>query len=139
MYGKSVALDLWRKHDLSVPVDLRRLTTELGLDVVAFPFGGRVKEAIIDRTIGIQPGLLRPWFRWYVAHAIGHYVLHVGACCCPQPWQWVAHAKSERQAEEFAAWLVGGLDGWRRPAWELGIPADKLVLVRRMTGPSLGV
>jgi len=70
LYGKSVALNLWQKHELSVPVDLRRLTTELGLDVVAFPFGGRVKEAIIDRTIGIQPGLLRPWFRWYVAHAI---------------------------------------------------------------------
>ena len=44
-------------------------------------------------------------------------------------WQWISHAKAERQAEEFAAWLVGGPDGWRRPASDVGIPADKIAVV----------
>ena len=50
MYGKSMALDLWDRYRLSVPVDLRRLTAELGLEVEMFPFGGRIKEVIIGRT-----------------------------------------------------------------------------------------
>ena len=69
---------LWRRYDLSIPVDLRRLVDDLGLDVVDFPFHGRIKEIIVDGVIGVQPGLTRPWFRWYVAHAIGHHLMHVG-------------------------------------------------------------
>ena len=107
MRAKSTAADLWGKHRLSVPVDLRRLADELGLEVVLFPFRGRIKEVIVGRTIGVQPGLPRPWFRWYVAHAIGHHLLHVGTSFYLQSWQWVNRAKAERQAEEFAAWLVG--------------------------------
>ena len=113
----------------------RTLAAELELEVVAFPFRGRVKEVIIGRTIGVQLGLRRPWFRWYVAHAIVHHALHVGTSFYLQSWQWVNHAKAERQAEEFAAWLIGGHDGWRRAASELGVPADKFSLVRRLTCP----
>ena len=64
-------MNLWRTHSLGVPVDLRLLVAVLGLEVVQFPFGGRIKEVIIGRTIGVQPGLPRRWFRWYIAHAIG--------------------------------------------------------------------
>ena len=135
LHARIMASDLRRRHQLGVPVDLRRLAAELGLEVVSFPFEGRIKEAIIGRTIGVQSGLPRPWFRWYVAHAIGHHMLHVGTSFYLQPWQWVSHAKAERQAEEFAAWLVGGADGWRRASWELGVPAAKLTLVRRLTSP----
>ena len=137
MHARVMAADLWRQHSLSVPVDLRRLADELGLEVVSFPFAGRVKEVIICRTIGVQSGLPRPWFRWYVAHAIGHHVLHVGTSFYLQSWQWVNRTKAERQAEEFAAWLVAGTDGWRRGASELGIPTDKFSLVRGLTGPRL--
>ena len=137
MRAKSTAADLWGKHGLSVPVDLRRLADELGLEVVLFPFRGRIKEVIVGRTIGVQPGLPRPWFRWYVAHAIGHHLLHVGTSFYLQSWQWVNRAKAERQAEEFAAWLVGGEHGWRRAASELGVPAEKFLLVRRLTGPQV--
>ena len=133
-----MAADLWRQHEISVPVDLRRLADGRGLGVVSFPFAGRVKEVIIGRTIGVQPGLPRPWFRWYVAHAIGHHMLHVGTSFYLESWQWVNHAKAERQAEEFAAWLVAGPDGWRRAASDLGIPADKLPLVRRLTAARTG-
>ena len=130
-------MELWQRHNLSVPVDLRRLATELGLEVVSFPFHGRIKEVIMGHTIGVQPGLPRPWFRWYVAHAIGHHVLHVGTSFYLQSWQWVNHAKAERQAEEFAAWLVCGPDGWPGAGMELGIPADKLMLVQRMTSSKI--
>ena len=135
MHARTLAARLWRTHDLSIPVDLRGLAAQLGLEVVSFPFDGRIKEVIIGRTIGVQPGLPRPWFRWYVAHAIGHHLLHVGTSFYLESWQWVNHAKAERQAEEFAAWLVGGPDGWRRAASDVGVPADKLTLVRRLTSP----
>ncbi len=135
MHARMAAEDLWRRHRLSVPVNLRRLAAELGLQVVSFPFDGRVKEVIIGRTIGVRAGLPRPWFRWYVAHAIGHHALHVGTSFYLQSWQWVSHAKAERQAEAFAALLVGGSDGWQRTASELGIPADKLPLLQRLSTP----
>ncbi len=136
MHGKAKAAELWHQHNLSVPVDLKRLVRELGLEVVTFPFKGRLQEVILDRVIGVRPGLTRSWLRWYVAHAIGHYVLHVGASFHPEAWQWVSHAKSERQAEEFAAWLLAGPDGWRLSHEELGIPSEKLSLVRALAESS---
>ena len=135
MHAKAVAEGLWHRHALSLPVELKGLAAHLGLEVVSFPFAGRVREMIVGRTIGVQPRLPRPWFRWYVAHAIGHHQLHVGTSFYLQGWQWANHAKAERQAEEFAAWLVGGPDGWCRTASELAIPVEKLPLVRSATGP----
>jgi len=134
LHGKAKAAELWHQHNLSVPVDLRQLAVELGIEVIAFPFHGRVKEAIVDGVIGVRPGLARPWFRWLVAHAIGHHMLHVGTSFYLESWQWVNNAKAERQAEEFAAWLLGGPDGWRHTAAELGIPYEKYLLVQVLAG-----
>lgn len=125
MHGATKAAQLWRRYPLGIPVDLRWLAAELGLSVVTFPFRGRIKEMIIDDVIGVRPGLERAWFRWYVAHGIGHHLLHVGASLYVDSWQWVSHAKAERQAEEFAARLLGGPEGWRLTARELGVPAEK--------------
>ena len=136
MYGKVKAAELWHRYELSVPVDLKQVAEKLNLEVVSFPFRGRIKEMIVDRVIGVRPGLPRPWFRWYVAHSIGHHVLHAGTSFYLESWQWVNHAKAERQAEEFAAWLLGGPNGWRCSASELGVPDDKLSLVRRLTAPT---
>ena len=134
MYSKKMAAELWDRYQLALPVDLRRLVADLDLEVVTFPFRGRVKEMIVDGIIGVQPGLVRPWFRWYVAHAIGHHLLHVGTSFYLESWQWVSHAKAERQAEEFAAWLLAGPDSQQVTAPELVIPNDKLPLVRSLTG-----
>lgn len=90
---------------------------------------------IVDGTIGLRPGLPRPWFRWLVAHAVGHHVMHVGSAFGLEPWQWVSRARAERQAEEFAACLMGGPDGWNYSARSLGIPDEKYILVQRLTGP----
>ena len=136
MYGRLKAQELWDRYRLEVPVDLKRLAAELGIEVTSFPFRGRIKEMIIDGIIGVEPGLSRPWFRWYVAHAIGHHVLHVGTSFYLESWQWVSHAKAEQQAEEFAARLLGGPEGPRRTAEELRIPAEKLALVQSACAPS---
>ena len=134
MYGEAKAAELWYQYRLSVPVDLRRLVEVLGLEVVTFPFQGRIKEMVVDRFIGVRPGLTRPWFRWYVSHAIGHHMLHVGTSFYLESWQWVTHARAERQAEEFAAWLLGGPDGSQHTASELGVPFDKLLLLQGLAG-----
>ena len=134
MHGKAKAAETWERYQLSHPVDLRRLVAEMGLEVTAFPFRGRIKEVIIDGVIGVRPGLSRSWFRWCVAHAIGHRMLHVGTSFYLDSWQWASQAKAERQAEEFAAWLLGGPDGWRRTASELGIPDEKFRLLRTLAG-----
>ena len=138
MYAKAKAGELWDKCHLDIPVDLKRVVRELGLEVIPFSFNGRIKEMIVDRTIGVQPGFRRPWFRWYVAHAIGHRVLHVGTSFYLDSWQWVNHTKAERQAEEFAAWVLGGPDGGRHTASELRIPHEKFLLLRTLTGLQAG-
>ena len=134
MHGKTRAIGLWRTYCLSVPVDLRLLVSALDLEVVPFPFRGRIKETIVDGVIGVRPGLSRVWFRWYVAHAIGHHLLHVGTSFYLESWQWASHARAESQAEEFAAALFGGPEGAGLTASELVIPAAKLGLVKRVCG-----
>ena len=138
MHGMRAAADLWRLYNLRIPVDLRQLVDDLGLEVVPFPFHGRVKEMIIDGVIGIRPGLTRPWFRWYVAHAIGHHLMHVGTSFYLDTWQWVSLAKAERQAEEFAAWLLSGAHAGCRSAGELGIPSQKVSLIWRRSDADAG-
>ena len=139
LHGKARAAELWHRHQLRIPVNLKRLVAELRLEVITFPFRGRILEVVIDGVIGVRSGLPRPWFRWYVAHAIGHHVLHVGTSFYLDDWQWVNHAKAERQAEEFAAWLLGGPDGWRSTASEIGIPNEKLHLLRDLASPTTPV
>ena len=131
MHGRLKAAELWERYDLSVPVDLRRLVAALGLEVVTFPFRGRIKEMVVEGVIGVRPGLPRPWFRWYVSHAIGHHMLHAGTSFYLESWQWVSHARAERQAEGFASRLLAGPGPWDT-AGEMGIPAEKLALVRRV-------
>ena len=77
--ASAIAFGIWERHGLAVPVDLRGLVSALGIEVVSFPFRGRLREVIIDGTIGVRGGLDRRWFRWHVAHGIGHHQLHMGA------------------------------------------------------------
>lgn len=132
--ASAIALRLWDRHGLAVPVDLKVLASTLGIEVVSFPFRGRLEEVIIDGTIGVRCGLDRRWFRWRVAHGIGHHQLHTGVRArdggCAG-----CDGKAERQAEEFAASLVAGPDGWSLTSAELAIPAEKLTLVRQVAGP----
>jgi hypothetical protein len=131
MRAREASAELWDQYGLNLPVDLKGLAEALGIEVVSFPFNGRIREIIIGRTIGVRRGVSRRWFRWYVAHAIGHHQMHVGTSFYLQGWQWVAQAKAERQAEDFAAYLVSGPDGLHSTASEMAIPEEKLLVVRR--------
>ena len=84
---------------LEPPADLGPLLRRLGLEVVPWPFKGRVREVIIDRAIGIDGRLSEPRVRWLTAHAIGHHLLHTGTSLYLESWQWVNRVKAERQAE----------------------------------------
>mgnify|MGYP004050547307 CR=1 FL=1 len=55
---EAVLLD---QYGLSLPVDLRGLADALGIEVVSFPFNGRIREIIIGRTIGVRRGVSRRW------------------------------------------------------------------------------
>lgn len=136
MYAKAKAAELWYRYRLSLPVDLRRLVEALGLEVVTFPLRGRLQEVIIDGVVAVRRDMPRPWFRWYVSHALGHHLLHVGSGFYLESWQWVNVAQAEREAEVFAAWLLAGPEGWRYSHQELGIPFEKYLLVRQLAaGP----
>ncbi len=129
--ASAIAFDIWERHGLSVPVDLKSLACALGIQVVSFPFKGRLTEVIIDGTIGVRGGLDRRWFRWCVAHGIGHHQLHTGPRA-RRPSCAGCDGKAERQAEEFAASLVAGPHGWSLSSGELVIPPEKLPLVREV-------
>jgi hypothetical protein len=47
MRARDASIVLWERHGLSLPVDLRSLAEALGLEVVSFPFNGRIREIII--------------------------------------------------------------------------------------------
>ncbi len=131
MRAREVSAALWDQYGLDLPVDLKGLAEALGIEVVSFPFNGRIREIIIGRTIGVRRGVSRRWFRWYVAHAIGHHQMHVGTSFYLQGWQWVAQVKAERQTEDFVTCLLSGPDGLHSTVAEMAIPEEKLLVVKR--------
>ena len=121
--------------------ELRPVLEHLGLEVEPWRFAGRVREVIVERTIGIDDRLSEPWVRWLTAHAVGHHLLHTGTSLYVESWQWVARLKAERQAEEFAAGLLAGgpasqAAGLGGLASRCAIPAAKEALVRSLIGLS---
>ena len=131
MIGLRLGLEVADTLDPDPPIKLALLVERLGLETVRWRFGGRLREVIMDRVIGIDDRLPQPWVRWLTAHAIGHHLLHTGASFYLDSWQWVNRVKAERQAEEFAAGLLMPRDStWK--AWgtaalarHLGIPEPK--------------
>ena len=145
MIGYVVARELARSLELRSPVELTPVLRRLGLEIVDWRFGGRVREAIMEGVIGIDMRLPQPWVRWLTAHAVGHHLLHTGTSFYLDCWQWVNRVKAERQAEEFAAGLLmptapvlQGL-GPAAAARRLGIPESKAGLVLRLLAVSPSV
>ncbi|MBM3945702.1 MAG: ImmA/IrrE family metallo-endopeptidase [SAR202 cluster bacterium] len=125
LYAGRTALGLWQSHGLTTPVDLKALAATLGLKVVQFPFVGRIAEAVVQGVLALPPDLDKKWFRWRVAHAIGHYMMHVGTSYYVESEQWPGHEGAERQAEEFAAWLLAGPKGQGLSPEEALLPKEK--------------
>ena len=125
--GRSLA----RSTGIEPPADLEPLLSQLGIEVVPWRFAGRIREVIIDGTVGIDDRMAEPWTRWLTAHAIGHHLLHTGTSLYLESWQWVSRVKAERQAEEFAAGLLLPAGdalgaGPRTLAHRCGIPEAKV-------------
>jgi hypothetical protein len=122
------------QFDLDQRADLQPILNELGIELIPWRFGGRLREVIIEGHVGIDDRLGDAWTRWLTAHALGHHVLHVGASLYLEDWQWVNRNKAERQAEQFAAGLLAGPEQTRRItpkglARRLGIPEPKAELI----------
>ncbi len=82
----------------------------------------------------------RPWWRWLVAHALGHSVMHAGNQVWLAGRSPLLVGRQEWQADCFAGWLLFG-DGWPRvPVWELaefgGVPAECVARWLDVAGPS---
>ena len=122
--------EMAQHYRLEGRADLRPMLHDLGIEVLPWRFGGRVREVIFEGCIGIDDRFGEAWTRWLTAHALGHNLLHTGASLYLESWHWVSKVKAERQAEEFAAGLLAGPDP-QRPATpkglarRLGIPEVK--------------
>ena len=133
--GRLLASDL----SLDAPADLKPVLSRFGIEIVPWRFSGRVREVIIEGTIGIDDRLSAPWTRWLTAHALGHHLLHTGTSLYLESWQWVSRVKAERQAEEFAAGLLTPGDasrvrGYKGLARFCGIPESKALLLFELLG-----
>ena len=111
------------------------------LAVVRLRFAGRVREVIIEGTVGIDERLPESWVRWLTAHALDHHLLHTGTSLYLESWQWVSRLKAERQAEEFAAGMLvpperASTRGGRGLARRCGVPEAKAELALALERPS---
>ena len=88
--------------------DLYEVVRAEELSIARLDFGGaRFREFFVDGVIFLPlASASAPEERSHVAHALGHYFLHVGNQIwmrgMDSMWNW----KQERQAEEFAAWFL---------------------------------
>ncbi len=100
------------KRASASPADPAAVAAALGVEVVHWPFSGRILEVVLEGVVALRQGLPPAWERWLIAHALGHHLLHTGAAFHLDGWRWVGRFKAERQAEEFAAGLFAPPGAW---------------------------
>ncbi len=111
----NTALHLLNRYRPRLPFtepELTRLCCHLGAQVRLLPRQFPLREFRAGRYIGIRRDEPRPWRLWLLAHGLGHYLLHRGDQFSIDSW-WII--KQERQADEFAGWL---LLAWVPFQWE---------------------
>lgn len=99
--------DLRRKLGLTGRVDAEAVANIMGYPVKRLPLV-KQKELEIDGFIGIAERLGPECSRWYIAHALGHKLMHPGN----QLWVYrktMLGNKHEREANDFAHTLL--MDG----------------------------
>ncbi|MDD4859746.1 MAG: ImmA/IrrE family metallo-endopeptidase [Dehalococcoidales bacterium] len=101
------AKELVRGHPgLNFPLDIERLVTEAGCELIEWPFLSPVKEVKQGRWIAVAAGLDHKEQRYLAAHALGHHLLHCGNQLWFRDWQETSVARQEREADEFAAHVL---------------------------------
>ena len=107
--------------DEQIDEALTRLGIRLIEDCEDIPTG----EVYVGGVVGLGCGLRRAWKRWLKAHALAHHVLHRGNQFRISE---LLKRRQERQANEFAAWLIlGGLQiaaDAQLTAWHIADSAD---------------
>ncbi len=96
--------DLRRKLGLTGRVDAEAVANMHGYPVVRWPLV-KQKEIEVDGFIGIAERLGPEESRWYIAHALGHKMMHEGN----QLWVYkntMLGARYEREADDFAHSLL---------------------------------
>lgn len=98
------AREIRRRYRFRHPSDIERVLKAKGIQVVRFPFAGRLQEMIVGHRIGIQSTIRDPRrVNELLAHALGHFLLHAGN----QPFfhlerEPIVAQQWERQAWDFA-------------------------------------
>ena len=117
--AREAALRIQKRYRLARPIqetDLDRVLHTLGFRVVEIPVSLPVLEFTWGHTIGIRADQSPRSRLWLKAHALGHCLLHVGDQTTLDNW-WLRH--QERQAEEFAGWLLIGHIKVAAEPWDL--------------------
>ncbi len=96
------------RYRLTRPSDLERVLRAENMEVVRFPLAGRLLELTTYDYVAIQDTLQdQRSVHELLAHALGHYLLHVGnQLVFAFPGDSVPAAKLERQAWDFAFELL---------------------------------
>ena len=106
MIGKDKAAEVISIHGTNDPGEIVRAE---GLCIERLDLGGaRFREFSIDGVIFLPHSMdiTAAEERSNVAHALGHHFLHVGNQLWMRRLDGIWRCKQERQAEEFAAWLL---------------------------------
>ena len=107
MIGKDKAAEVISIHGTNDPGEIVRAE---GLSIERLDFGGaRFREFSISGVIFLPLSTditTAAEERSNVAHALGHHFLHVGNQVWMRRLDSIWRCKQERQAEEFAAWLL---------------------------------
>jgi len=95
--------------------DVDGIASEADLDVMLRHLGVAVltssdippplRDLYAGGRVALRRGQGREWEKWIKAHVIGHRLLHTGNQL-DAPLSWVRY--QERQADEFAGWLIWG-------------------------------
>ena len=105
MIGRNKAAEVIRRHASN---DLHEIIRREGVTIMRLDFGkARFREFYVNGVIFLPLETeSEAEERSSLAHALGHHFLHVGNQVwmrgLDSMWSW----KQERQAEEFAAWLL---------------------------------
>lgn len=114
------AREIRRRYHFSRPSDIERVLKAENVQVMWYPFAGRVKEMIVQNKVGLASSLARDSRRGreLLAHALGHSLMHSGN----QPFFHLEHEPVVARQMEHQAWDF---------AYELLMPADALMSLSR--------
>jgi len=90
----------------SAPINLDKIIELEGINLDDWRFAGRIKEAYLGDSIGINNAVNPRKRRELIAHALGHHFLHTGNHLYFEQHDQFVTFKQEHEAQCFAAELL---------------------------------